>query len=69
MTTECLLLTAKQLAAKCNVSLRTVENWRYRKRPPTYIKLPSGGIRYPMPEVCVFISLYTGHPYHPEDEA
>jgi len=62
MITDCLLITARELATRCNVSLRTVENWRYRKQGPTYVKLLNGRIRYPMPGVNVFIAQYTGHP-------
>ena len=59
--------TPKEFAAKCQVGLRTVENWRYRRRGPEFILLPNGNVRYPKKEACAFIAEYRGFPCSPED--
>lgn len=38
------LLTIKEVADKCKVTYRTVQNWIY-KRKITFIKLPGGDLR------------------------
>lgn len=48
-------LTTKELAELLNASPRTVENWRRRKQGPSYIKLPTGRVRYSRESVLEYI--------------
>lgn len=62
MTASFPYFTAKELAALCHVSRRTVEGWRYRGKRPEYITLPSGGVRYPKDTALKFVAEYLGYP-------
>lgn len=59
--------TGEDIARFCKVSLRTVENWRYRRRGPAFILLPNGNVRYPKKEAYAFIAAYRGFPCSPKD--
>lgn len=43
------LFTPEQVAKLLSVSIRTLEDWRYKKKGPKYIRLmgKQSGIRYP----------------------
>ena len=58
MTNPSQLLNRKQVALLCNISIRTVDSWRYRNQGPRYIKLATGTIRYPLNEVLHFLQGY-----------
>lgn len=51
--------TTKTLAKACNVSIRTVENWRRRGQGPEYKKRKNRRICYPYETTISFIKEYT----------
>ena len=57
------LLTPAQVSEMLNVSPRTLESWRYKKRGPKYIKLTVRGsaIRYKKEDVEEYLDkIYEG---------
>ena len=52
------LLRSQEVANICNVSVRTVESWRYRKTGPTYLRLPTGEVRYTTTAIRQFLYSY-----------
>lgn len=57
-----ILITTREVAERCGVSVRTVEDWRRRGRGPTYITLTRQIVRYDLAVVEKFIADGTTRP-------
>ena len=49
-------LTENQTAAYLNLGRATLTNWRNRHKGPPYVRLPTGGIRYPAADLEAWIA-------------
>jgi predicted DNA-binding transcriptional regulator AlpA len=54
MTNNVIYLSQRELAARWGISPRTLENWRWRNKGPTYIKLGRRRVRYRLTDIQAF---------------
>ena len=65
MTDEEVMLTSKQTAELCGVTLNTLQKWRTRGNGPKYVKFGgsnSAAVRYPRKDVEAFLQARTVNP-------
>jgi predicted DNA-binding transcriptional regulator AlpA len=65
MNDEEIMLTSKQTAELCGVTLNTLQKWRTRGNGPKYVKFGganSAAVRYPRKDVEAFIQARTVNP-------
>lgn len=56
--------TEEQLAEALQVSVKTLQDWRYRGRGPAYIRV-GGAVRYRASDVAAWLDEHTVHPGEP----
>jgi len=56
------MLSEQDLANRWGISVRTLQDWRYKKTGPEFIKFSGWTVRYPLKAVIGYEEKATKHP-------